>query len=118
MWSNFFRDGGFGMYPTALFGFLLVASAVALILRPGRKYLLVAGALTVATIASGLLGTATGLINTLRFAAANPDDAGAIPIGCAESLNCTVLALILTTLASLFAIIAAMRAARSATAAG
>ena len=42
MWTTFFRDGGFGMYPTALFGFLLVASGVLCLLRPERRFVLLA----------------------------------------------------------------------------
>jgi len=110
--SNFFRDGGFGMYPTAAFGFVLVAAAVAVAARPERRYLGVWTALAVATVASGILGTATGLVNTFRYAAAHPEDQGAALIGAAESLNCTILGLILTTLSSLGIIAGAVRLAR------
>ena len=34
MWSNFYEAGGWGMYPTTLFGFFLVISGVILLLRP------------------------------------------------------------------------------------
>lgn len=112
--SNFFRDGGFGMYPTALFGFLLVAAAVVLALRPERRFVALPVALGVATVTSAVLGTAMGIINTLRFAAAQPpaEQGKLVQLGCAESLNVVVLGFILATLAALLAAIAAVRAAR------
>jgi hypothetical protein len=110
--SNFFRDGGFGMFPTAGFGFFLVIAAVLVAVRPERRYHAVWNGLAVATVASAFLGTVTGLINTLRFAAAHPEEPHAVVIGCAESLNVVMLGLILTTLSSLGLIIGAVRNAR------
>lgn len=102
------------MYPTAAFGFLLVAAAVVLVFRPERRYVGLAAALAVATATSAVLGTATGIINTLRYAAKAPaeEQAQVVQIGCAESLNVVVLGGILITLASIGAIIAGVRAAR------
>jgi hypothetical protein len=113
MFNNFFRDGGFGMYPTAAFGFFLVVVAVGIAARPERGgYMRLWTALAVATVASGILGTCTGLVNTFRYAARQPDDQGAALIGGAESLNCTVLGLILITLSSIGLIVGAIRALR------
>jgi hypothetical protein len=114
MWSNFFRDGGFGMFPTAGFGLLLVAASVALLLRPERRFVPLFATLALITMTSAVLGTATGLINTFRFAAKQPaeDQMTNAFIGCAESMNVVVLGFILTTLAGLIASIAAVRASR------
>ncbi len=116
MFNNFFRDGGFGMYPTAAFGFLLVAAAVAVAVHPERGYLRVWTALAVATVASAILGTATGLVNTFRYAGSHPEDASAWFIGVAESLNVVILGFILTTLSSLGILAGAWRARRPSTA--
>jgi len=114
IWANFFRDGGFGMYPTAIFGFFLIASAVLLVLRPERRFVALVASLEVLTIGSGVLGTTMGLINTFRYLARVPaaDQFKIAAIGCAESLNNMVLALIIGVLAALLASIAAARASR------
>jgi hypothetical protein len=114
MWSNFFRDGGFGMFPTAGFGLLLVATAVALLLRPDRRFVPLFATLALITMTSAVLGTTTGLINTFRYAAKQPasEQLTSAFIGCAESMNVVVLGFILTTLAGLLASIAALRASR------
>lgn len=107
----FFSEGGFGMYPTLVFGFLLMASAVLSLRQPERRWLtFVLGALTVA---SGVLGTSMGLINTMKYVAkTTPDERLAILAqGTAESLNNLVLAMILLVLALLVSGVAAFRSA-------
>lgn len=115
MWAHFFRDGGWGMYPTVVFGFLLVAAAALCVLRPERRYVRVGVGLGVATLGAGLLGTVTGLIATFRYLERVPLEQRftVAALGCAESLNNAVLALILVVLASLLGTVAALRAARS-----
>lgn len=119
MWANFFRDGGWGMYPTSIFGFLLVASGVLLMLRPERRFVALVVSLGVLTLGSGVLGTAVGIVNTFHYLTKVPaaDQFKIGALGCAESLNVVVLALILGVLASLFAAVAALRASRAKTAA-
>jgi hypothetical protein len=105
----FFEEGGFGMYPTLLFGFGLVASAVLSIPQPERRWLTFAlGALT---FSSGVLGTAMGLINTMRYVA-KTTPAEQLPIGAtgiAESLNNLVLANVIIVIAMLISVVAAFR---------
>lgn len=113
MWSTFFRDGGWGMYPVTVFGLLLVATAVLCVLRPERRFARIAGILGVATFCAGLLGTSVGFIMSFRFLSQVPVEQRftIAALGCAESLNDTVLALILVVLASLLGAVAAARAA-------
>ncbi len=113
MWTHFFRDGGWGMYPTVIFGFLLVASGVLCLLRPERRFAVVTLALGAATLGAGLLGTFTGFIATFRYLdrVALDQRFTIAALGCAESLNNVVLALILVVLASLLGTLAAVRAA-------
>ena len=120
MWSTFFRDGGWGMYPTLIFGFLLVASGVLLVLRPERRFVALVVSLGVVTIGSGVLGCTMGIVNTLRYVAKSPavEQAQLAALGCAESLNNLVLALILCVLTSVLAAVAALRASRAAAPSG
>ncbi len=112
----FFEEGGFGMYPTLIFGFVLMASAVLSIRHPERKWLtFVMGALT---SASGVLGTSMGLINTMKAVAKTPADQQLVifSVGTAESLNNLVLAMILLILSLLVAAVAAFLHAKTAAA--
>lgn len=120
MWTTFFRDGGFGMYPTALFGFLLVASGVLCLLRPERRFVLLALSLGVVTAGSGVLSFCVGLATTFHYIQHVPlaERFTIAALGCAESLNNLVLALILVVLAAVLTALAAARAALASRAAG
>jgi hypothetical protein len=93
MWSNFYENGGWGMYPTTLFGFLLVAAGVLLLLRPERRYVPLVSGLGLMTLASGVLGCAVGFINTFRYVGGIPreEQLEIAAVGMAESLNNVVL---------------------------
>ena len=108
----FFRSGGWGMYPTALFGFFLVAATVLYLLKPERRVLPLMVATGIAAFASGLLGFASGLVNTFTYlASVAPEDQLVVAAaGAAESLNNVVLALILIVLSALLASVGALRA--------
>lgn len=114
MWADFFRDGGIGMFPTALFGLFLIASAVRLVLRPERRRAVLTAVLGLLTFAMGALGTTAGLITTFRYVArvTDEDPLRTAAVGCAESLNNAVLALMLCSLALLLAAVSALRVAR------
>lgn len=110
----FFTEGGFGMYPTLVFGFALVASAVMSIPQPHRRWLtFVFGALT---FASGVLGTSMGLINTMRYVAKAPaaEQLSFSAVGIAESMNNMVLSMILVIIALLISAVAAFKHAPAA----
>jgi len=115
MWSNFYENGGWGMYPTTLFGFFLVASTVLLLLRPERRFARLTGALGLLTLFAGVLGCSVGFINTFRYVenVVPEEQVKLIAIGCAESLNNVVLALLIVTFCSLLAAIAALRVLRN-----
>lgn len=109
----FFEEGGFGMYPTLVFGFLLMASAVLSLRQAERRWLtfVMAGL----TTASGVLGTSMGLINTMKYSAKSALEERVLIIaqGTAESLNNLVLAMILVVLALLVSAVAAFLHARA-----
>ncbi|MER2564913.1 MAG: hypothetical protein ABTQ32_29585 [Myxococcaceae bacterium] len=112
--GTFIEEGGAGMIPTMLFGFAFVASAVMSISQPERRWLsLVFGALT---FSSGLLGTAMGLINTMRYVA-KTNAAEQLPIGAtgiAESLNNLVLSNVIIVIGCLISAVAAFKHSRPA----
>ncbi len=103
MLMDFFRDGGWGMYPTTLFGFLLIASGFLYLFRPESRSTPIVFCLGFMTIASGLLGTCTGLVTTFRYLQNVPasDQLKIAALGCAESTNNLILALSFAILAAL-----------------
>ncbi len=114
MWTTFFRDGGVGMYPTALLGFVLVLSAALCVLRPERRFVTVSAALAALTLSSGALGTCVGIVHSFHYLPGVRDVDQRLTIaalGCAESLNNLVLSLILVTFAALLIAVAATRSA-------
>lgn len=113
MWADFFRDGGWGMYPTALFGFGLLAAAMLFALRPERRFLPAVWCLAGMTAGAGLLGCSMGLVNTFRYLAKVPpvEQLSIMALGCAESLNNVVLALLVVILSLLVSLAGAARLA-------
>ena len=76
--------GGWGMYPTTIFGFVLLAFAVQYARNPERRRLLVLRHLNVLVAMSGLLGFTAGCINT--FTHVEGDKTFVAIIGVGESL--------------------------------
>lgn len=113
--GTFFTQGGWGMYPTALFGFFMVLAAVLFLIRPERRTLLLVGSTGVTALASGMLSFATGLLNTFRYleSVAPEDQLLIAALGTAESLHNVVLALILIVVSSLIASVGVLRSSRT-----
>lgn len=114
MWSNFYLEGGFGMLPTTLFGFSLVAAGALYLLRPEKRFYGLLLSLGLLNLVSGLLGTTVGVINTFHYLerVAPAEQFKLTALGCAESLNNMVLAFIFLALTLLLVAIGAYRAAR------
>jgi hypothetical protein len=111
MWSNFFEAGGWGMYPTMLFGFLFLAVTALHALRRDARHQRVAIALGTVTFASGLLGTVVGICNSVHYLEQVPreDQFLMFVMGCEESLHNLVLALILVVIGGLISAGSALR---------
>lgn len=111
MWSNFFEAGGWGMYPTMLFGFLFLAVTALHALRRDARHQRVSIALGTVTFASGLLGTVVGICNSVHYLAKVPreDQFLMFAMGCEESLHNLVLALILVVIGGLISAGSALR---------
>jgi len=117
LWEHF-RDGGWGMIPTLVFGLILVGAAVRYALAPRRRDVPLLISLSVLTFVSGALGFVTGVMTTFHFVARDGirgDAATAITLqGVAESLNNVGFALALLTLATMCAAYGAWKVSRVA----
>jgi len=114
--TDFFRAGGYGMFPTLVFGLLMVAVGILYATRPERRYVPLLIALGMMTLAGGSLGFVTGFIKSLSAAAdyVPTDRAPLLAMkGTAESLCNLALALGLVTFATIAAAVGALRLARS-----
>jgi hypothetical protein len=108
-----FRMGGWGMFPTALFGLVLIAATIRYAQRPERRFVPLQLSLGIMTIASGGLGFVTGVIKSLSaMEGVQPDKKWIWMLGVSESLHNVALALALVTLGSVIAGIGALRLAR------
>jgi multisubunit Na+/H+ antiporter MnhC subunit len=109
--SEFFRNGGVGMFPVLLFGALAVAAAVLWALRLERRHLRLMLALAVTAVAAGLLALCMGLINVFRYVQHVPpeEQVRMVTLGISESLRPLALALMLDVVTGVIAAIAAFR---------
>ena len=96
-----FRIGGWGMYPTTLFGLLTIAAAFGYATRAEPHRLAVIRGLSLLTLLSGVLGFVTGCIKA--YTAAADADPKLLPTyvigGTGESLSNVALALCALTVA-------------------
>lgn len=109
-----FHTGGFGMYPTAAFGLLLIAVAIRYAIKPESRYVPLQITLALLTLLSGALGFVTGIIASFSAMGGVPGDGSSkwIPlIGAAESLHNVALALALIIVGSIAASVGAARIA-------
>jgi hypothetical protein len=117
IWNNFFTAGGLGMYPISVDGFLLLASALLLALRPERRFVPLVVSLALLTLGAGVLGTLVGIVSTLHYVATTPTgQVQTLIMGAAEASHCLVLALLVVLAALALTAIAAWRASRTRTA--
>lgn len=110
-----FYLGGWGMYPTALFGLLLIGASIRYAVKPEARVVPLQIALGLLTLFAGMLGFVTGLIATFSHMGNVPGDGSSkwIPlIGAGESLHNVALALALVIVAILAASVGAARIAR------
>jgi len=110
---SFFEAGGFAMYPTVVFGVLLVISCGLYALRADPKDARVAMVLAGITLSSGLLGWARGMCATFRFVSHLPpaEQFTTLLVGSGESLHNMVLALAILVLAGVVAAAGVLRRA-------
>ena len=115
--SEFFRLGGWGMWPTLVFGLAMTGVGICYALRPSGRFVPLMVTLGVITFAAGTLGFVTGMMKSLTAAADFlPRDQAALLAmkGTAESLCNVALALGLVVLSTVAAAIGAWRLAAGA----
>jgi hypothetical protein len=115
--GNFYNEGGWGMWPTTLFGFILIAWAVLFASRSAEpKMRSVLTTLNLLVLGAGSLGTTVGIITTLHYV--REVEAGdrflLVCAGTAESLNNLVLAFIFVMFALCITAVGQWRASRLA----
>ena len=110
-----FRAGGWGMFPTVIFGLSMVAASVKYAMAPERRFVPLQLSLGVLTLASGGLGFVMGLIKSFSaMGDVGPDKKWLWMLGTGESLHDIALALGLCSLAGVAASIGALRIAGGA----
>lgn len=109
-----FMAGGWGMWPTLIFGLLCLAVSIRYAMRPEKRFVPLLICTNVMTLIAGSLGFVTGMIATTTYLAADDLKQPAIAlIGMGESLHNVSLALILMMLAAIAATIGAFRHSQS-----
>jgi hypothetical protein len=105
-----FREGGWGMYPTLVFGLWANVESARQIWRPSPSFR-AAIALAAVTLLSGLLGTVSGFIKTLAYAVDHPYEQMVrfAFIGLSETLHNLALAMVMLVFSSLLYAIAHLR---------
>src|SRR5262249_10361892 len=116
MWKNFYAAGGWGMYPTSLFGFLLIGACALYALRLERRFARLAAALAGLTLAPGLLGATVGICNSAHYITLVPktEQLQILALGFEESLHDLVLALMLAIVGGLVAVLGIVRSGAGA----
>jgi hypothetical protein len=114
LWDNFWTQGGFGMYPTAFWGFLLLLYAGLYFLRPQERFLRGVAILASMTLVTGALGTAIGFMTAFRYAATVAPELAARSAcyGAGMSIHVVVLALLLVILGGIITGAGSWRQAR------
>lgn len=109
-----FCMGGWGMWPTMIFGLIFAAISIRYAVSPNKRQIPLIVSLGVLTLSSGLLGFTTGLITTAHFYTQELNADPRIPWqGFGESLNNVAFALIFTTFAAVAVTIGAHKLSKS-----
>jgi hypothetical protein len=108
-----FRDGGFGMFPTLLFGVLLLVAGARYAMKPEKRVVPLLLGLGILTMSAGALGFVTGVIVACRyFGNASGISPSIVLVGVGEALNNVAFALMFVSAAALAGCLGAYRIAR------
>lgn len=109
---NALEAGGWGMYPTLLFGLVLLGVSCGHGMKPDSRRIPLLGCLALLTLCSGMLGFITGLMATSMYVQMEPDIGRLVVQGVGESCNNLALAFLLLTLSFLAMTVGQWRASR------
>jgi uncharacterized membrane protein len=108
-----FRDGGWGMFPTLLFGLVLLAVSLRFARAPSQRLVPLLVALNWLTITAGALGFISGVIATCGPLSEGISDTSRIAFeGVGESLYNVAFALLFAMVAAVAATLGAWKLAR------
>ena len=115
MFLDFFREGGWGMYPTLLFGTVTAAMAFRFAAKPDHGITRALWTMGAATIFSGLLGFFTGTIRTFQYVQKlpPPEQFSITLVGLSESMCNLVLAFVMTMVALILLSIGSLRQSKA-----
>ncbi len=110
-----FHDGGLGMFPTLLFGVILLVVAGKYATSPERRLVPLLVALNLLTLFSGALGFVTGVITTACHLEDVPPARTSLIalLGLGESLNNVAFALLFAAMGAIAVTLGAVKIARS-----
>ena len=118
-------DGGWGMYPTSVFGFLLIGAGLLYFFRPEARFIPLVVCTGVLTLAAGVLGAWLGISLTLHYPGARYTTCADLPQAdrvvlvvleaCGEYLNNLAFALVLIVVAGLLTLGGLLRSLRTPT---
>jgi hypothetical protein len=108
-----YRLGGWGMYPTTIFGLVLILMAIQFARDPDRRRLRLVKVLSLIALLSSTLGFVSGTIKTFTAAGdlASSEVGGVIVVGVGESLTNIGLGLCVLVLAWIVVAIGVARGA-------
>lgn len=110
-----FRLGGWGMYPTLVFGVLMLLASIRYAIKPESRFIPLQVSLGILTLLAGSLGFVTGLIATFSaMGDVDPDKRWIWMLGVGESLHNLGLALVLAVLSVIAASVGSYRLAQTA----
>jgi hypothetical protein len=111
MLSNFYVEGGWGMFPVTIIGLAFLAACARYAFRPDPRHARLAAILGFVTVAAGVLGATTGFCATFLYLQ-KVDHAQQFEIaalGMQESLHNVTLSLVLGILGGLGAAVGTLR---------
>jgi hypothetical protein len=111
-----FREGGWGMFPTLLFGAVLLIVALRYARSPEKRLVPLLLGLGTLTMSAGALGFVSGLITTCAcIAQVQAAETTTIALqGLGESLNNVAFALLFVVVAAIASSVGALKLARAA----
>jgi hypothetical protein len=115
-----FRDGGWGMFPTLLFGVFLLVVALRYARSPERRLVPLLLGLGTLTMSAGALGFVSGMITTCAYISQvqAPETTSIALQGLGESLNNVAFALLFVVVAAIAASVGSLKIARAAEGSG